>query len=260
VTVLEAAPLIRSIDRLLIEARRGETAALLAEYVAALGRSFHWQRNRVRYGFAALRGRFSEAVRRTPSEDDWEPIILRATEEAEPILGTTVRRFAERAAVIGGEQAQLSIGIPSAFEFDHPGVSAFLEQHAAELVTGITEETRARLRAVLVESMAAGRSAQKTAAALTATFDDMGRRRAILIARTETAIAYEQGARIAMADRVAQGYVIEKAWLVNEPEDAPCIENGEAGWIPFAARFPSGAEVPPEHPNCECSSTYRAAN
>ena len=75
--------------------------------------------------------------------------------------------------------------------------------------------------------------------------------RADMIARTETARADVQGNMIGYRE---SGLVTGKEWSTADDDlvSEECAANAEQGIIGFDENFVSGADAPPEHPNCRC--------
>ena len=115
----------------------------------------------------------------------------------------------------------------------------------------ITEGTREYLRAAIRDAIDEGLSNQDLAARLAESYG-FSKRRAMVIARTETNRASNEGS---LASYKASGLVTAKEWLTAEDDlvSPECQENGEAGPIGLDAKFPSGDECPPVHPNCRCT-------
>lgn len=115
----------------------------------------------------------------------------------------------------------------------------------------ITEGTREYLRATVREAIAEGWSNDTIAAKLRTSYG-FSKSRAMLIARTETNMASNAGA---LASYKASGVVGGKQWLTAEDDKVTpdCVLNGDAGTVALASPFPSGAEAPPDHPNCRCT-------
>lgn len=74
--------------------------------------------------------------------------------------------------------------------------------------------------------------------------------RAMVIARTETAIADGAGRMIGYRE---SGVVTGKEWNPDAEACEICLENADAGVVPLDEVFPSGDDHEPAHPNCECS-------
>lgn len=117
----------------------------------------------------------------------------------------------------------------------------------------ITEGTREYLRAAIRDAIDEGLSNQDLAARLADSYG-FSKRRAMVIARTETNRASNEGA---LAGYKASGLVTAKEWLTAEDDlvSPECQENGAAGPIGLDANFPSGDPCPPVHPNCRCTIT-----
>lgn len=132
----------------------------------------------------------------------------------------------------------------------------YAKSHAGELVKGIDDTTRAWLKSEVTRTIDQGLSLGDLRKRIQEG-DVFGRKRAEVIARTETAIAHGRGARDA-ASLMNQD---QKSWVRNqsEPEDE-CTENEDAGWIGIDDVFPSGDDTVPAHPNCECDVIYRTSD
>jgi SPP1 gp7 family putative phage head morphogenesis protein len=87
------------------------------------------------------------------------------------------------------------------------------------------------------------------------------RARALSIARTELANAYNQGADQSVRQAQEQGYMskhIEKTWLTAEDERECEICAGLDGvTVDQDATFPGGYDLPTAHPQCRCSVEYK---
>jgi SPP1 gp7 family putative phage head morphogenesis protein len=115
----------------------------------------------------------------------------------------------------------------------------------------ITEGTREYLRADVAKAIAEGWSNDRLAAALADAYA-FSKERATVIARTETNRAANMGA---LEGYKVSNVVGSKEWLTAEDDKVTpdCAMNGDAGPIPLTAAFPSGAQAPPDHPNCRCA-------
>jgi SPP1 gp7 family putative phage head morphogenesis protein len=124
----------------------------------------------------------------------------------------------------------------------------YAQKHVAELIKGLNDETRDRIRQIIADAIENKRGIDGLARDLRKEFDDMTRVRSQVIARTETADSLEQ----AFMDRAKAMGVTGKEWIVTDPCEI-CAENGDAGIIPIDEAFPSGDMRPPAHPQCRCS-------
>ena len=114
----------------------------------------------------------------------------------------------------------------------------------------ITEGTRDLLRGEIRQALEEGVSNDVLATRLSDAYA-FSDQRAMLIARTETIRASNEGA---ISGYRASGLVESKQWTTAEDDrvSEDCEENGNAGPIALDASFPSGDDVPPAHPNCRC--------
>jgi len=85
------------------------------------------------------------------------------------------------------------------------------------------------------------------------------RYRAMTIARTELAAAYNHGAYGAIQDAREKGYIgdCKKTWVTADDERMcdECRElDGES--VNMDAAFSNGVDLPPAHPNCRCAVAY----
>lgn len=115
----------------------------------------------------------------------------------------------------------------------------------------ITEGTRDFLRTSVRAAIDEGLSNDDVSAKIVESYA-FSNARATVIARTETNRASNAGALQAYR---ASGVVSGKQWLTAEDDKVTpdCEDNGDAGVIALGAKFPSGADAPPDHPNCRCT-------
>ncbi len=115
----------------------------------------------------------------------------------------------------------------------------------------ITESTRNYLRADIREAIAEGWSNDTLAKKIAESYG-FSRERAKVISRTETIRASNAGS---LESYKASGVVGAVEWLTAEDDKVTpdCVLNGEAGPVRLGQAFPSGAEAPPDHPNCRCT-------
>jgi SPP1 gp7 family putative phage head morphogenesis protein len=129
---------------------------------------------------------------------------------------------------------------------------AFAKARAAELVTGIDEATRNELNDIissgLEENIGLDAIADNIREAYAFSED-----RADLIARTEVAMANQQGALEGMKLAQGAGVKLTKVWVPDDEACDLCLENGDDGAIGLQEQFSSGDDVPPAHPSCRCS-------
>lgn len=154
----------------------------------------------------------------------------------------------------GAETArkQLGIDVRLDWQLDLPGVRAWVEKHAAELVKNVSESVRNDIRQAVLEGLTQGRGWREMRDQIEETVGLSGWR-AERIARTETIRAHAQGA---IEGYKASGTVSGIQWLGNQAGACPrCRElNGKV--VPLGQVFfadPTfGDGLPPRHPSCRC--------
>jgi SPP1 gp7 family putative phage head morphogenesis protein len=174
-------------------------------------------------------------------------------------------------ALDSSSEALLQIGVDTVdgaamFEFVNRRAAEWAKGRAAEMVGmkevngllienpdakwRIDDSTREMLRSSVTDAIENGWSNQRLANEIK---DDyaFSSSRAEMVARTETAFADVKGNMIAYRD---SGLVAGKEWVTAHDDKVSdeCQANEDAGVIGLGDSFPSGAEEPPEHPNCRC--------
>lgn len=178
-----------------------------------------------------------------------------------------IQDAAQAALVAGARRLIADLAVDTVFDLRNPRAVRYLEEHGVNLVRGINDTTRDRLRVVIRDAIDEGWSYSRIARAIRDQFDGFAGRkpqlhiqdRATLVAVTEAGMAYEAGNAIVVADLQDAGLVMEKSWLTvgdNRVSDG-CRENQRAGWIPFDEPFPSGDMQPVRFPGCRCTALYR---
>lgn len=129
----------------------------------------------------------------------------------------------------------------------------FAEDHAADLVTQITESTRNMLRGTISDALEEGWSKPELSTEISGTYA-FGEARADMIAHTELAMAHSYG-RVDVAKAAG---ATKKQWLLSadhDPnEDCDCSDAADAGWVDMDDSFTDDDDYdfPPGHPNCWC--------
>lgn len=98
--------------------------------------------------------------------------------------------------------------------------------------------------------------AQQTAERIAAAYRQrLIQARARTIARTEILSAQNAGRQLGWEDAIRQGFAdpnSTKVWVVDDPCDICAdLEDEE---VPWDAEFSNGEQMPPAHPNCECTA------
>ena len=175
--------------------------------------------------------------------------------------------FAKGAAADG--LAQIEVAMQTATDLANERATEWAGARAAEMVGMkyvdgalvpnpnaewvISESTRDMLQNVVTEAVDKGWSVERLAKEI-GNDPAFGDDRAMLIARTETAIADMQGNMIAYRAAEDMGIDLQKEWLTAGDDDVSddCAANEAQGPIDLADVFQSGADCAPEHPNCRC--------
>jgi HK97 family phage portal protein len=182
--------------------------------------------------------------------DEWIPAILEVMDEEGRI----------HMQMVGRGDAD--------WDVENPRVTSFIGEHAADLVANVEDTTRTAIRDLVSQGYADGWSVDDLRKRLEATDDIGGRARAERIARTETAMAANRGAREAYEQAEDLGVRVRKRWLtVGAPVgDGPgetrashrMAEN--EGALPLGQRFRNGLDHPAdpdgdpsETVNCRCT-------
>ncbi len=184
-------------------------------------------------------------------------------------------------------------GIKLTFDLLNPRAVEHLQTHGAELVTQVTEETKAAIRSILQAGFEAGEGVDQLAKKVRAYIGLTQRQaqavenlyarlvaegkapgwiegqaeayrqrlldyRAEMIARTETISAASEGQREAWRQAVDGGLVTgeeyERVWIVT-PDDRLCDECAgmENQRAPIDGTYQGEIKGPPLHPSCRCA-------
>jgi len=162
---------------------------------------------------------------------------------------------------------QLNIGI--SFDLKNPRAVKYFKNYGADLIKGINEETRSRIKTLIENGLDNGHSYDRIAKDMRSMFNDWSqltskerkalRSRTQLIAITEVGNAYQQGNIDLVRAAMDTGLAFEKSWLTvgDNKVDPHCKANEDQGWIDVDEVFSSGVDRPLDHPGCRCSALYR---
>jgi len=193
--------------------------------------------------------------------------------QAQPKIEDVLRRMALMGAEAGNEQIEKAIrrqkealgkgdtapiGVQARMNLVNTRAANWAKDHAAELVTKISDTTRASLAKVIERGIYEGWGVDELASQIAADYA-FSETRSTLIAQTELAMADVAGNKLAYA---ASGVVTGMQWqTANEGTDSRTCEECEMNdkaVVPLgpdgeATRpYPSGAYGVPAHPNCLC--------
>jgi SPP1 gp7 family putative phage head morphogenesis protein len=140
------------------------------------------------------------------------------------------------------------------FNKKDPNAIAWAEEHAAELVTGVTDTTRESIRETITQVLEGELSWKEASADLMDIFDDPARVR--MISRTESMRAVTEGQRELWNQAIEEGILTgdeQQVWIVT-PDDKLCpeCEAMDGATTPLGESF-EGADGPPLHPSCRCT-------
>jgi hypothetical protein len=212
-------------------------------------------------------------LREAVTPDQWETEFDQVATDTAPDLIAVIQTAAEIGLTIGAEMLIAELAAGTAFDLKNPRAVAYLEAHGAELVKGINDTTKARMRTLLANGAREGLSYTEIANQIDAMFDGFSQTsitnflldrqkwsRSEIVAITEVGNAYEAGNSIVVADLQAAGLVMEKKWLTvgdNDVDEVQCKPNQAQGWILVSDAFQSGHMQPLAHPLCRCTTLYR---
>jgi SPP1 gp7 family putative phage head morphogenesis protein len=120
------------------------------------------------------------------------------------------------------------------------------EQRAGELIKGVEETTRDRVKATVAQGLDEGKTNAEIADILEEN-DAFSSARAETIARTETAAADVAGNIIGWQE---SGVVDGKEWIVADAGECDLCQAYAGTIVPLDEEFEEGD--PPLHPNCRC--------
>lgn len=145
--------------------------------------------------------------------------------------------------------AQISVSGDVALSQANDASVAWADEHAGELIRGLSKTTRDTLQDLVGTAEEEGWSNATLADELESNFG-FSRNRADMVARTETATADVEGNKQAYQ---ASGQVDQWQWITAADDNVSdeCEMNSDE-IRDIGDAFPSGATQPPGHPRCRC--------
>lgn len=180
------------------------------------------------------------------------------------------------------------------FRFDRTNPQAIIwsQQHAAELVTNVTQRTRMAIRNIITRAftenipprdaarlvrgvvgltepqeesldkfrkklMEDGLTGARLRSKLEAATDRMVRQRSLMIARTETIRASNEGQTQLWMQAVDAGKLprnVQRVWITTEGACPEICEPLEGKRAPLTGAFENKYDAPPAHPGCRCTT------
>lgn len=169
-------------------------------------------------------------------------------------LGTTIqrimRRFYPRTIRQAFNDASAALDIDLAWNISNERVQTLIND-LVTLVVRITETTRQQIRDLISRQAAEGWSIPQLAKAIRDLGGIESRKRALMIARTETALAYSRGSLLAYME---SGVVKRVEWVAtNDQQTCPDCAALHGTKAQLGEAFGDGTLTPPRHPNCRCT-------
>lgn len=201
-----------------------------------------------------------EAKRKGPTSAQTDALYNRARERADKRQKKAIDDNAKKAVSRGATSAQVDVGLNIGWNVRSPAAEKFLKNRGAERVKGISENSRKRIRKLVLQGAEQG----KTYKEIGKEIDDLIRSwprkaagiqsRGELIAITEMGEAYEEGRREVQDELEKSGLDVEKSWLTAGDEKlCPVCTSAEAdGWISSKEEFSNGESSPLAHAGCRC--------
>lgn len=157
--------------------------------------------------------------------------------------------FYEQLLAQAFDSAGLALDTDVSFDLANPRVQDVLGQ-LAKSVKGVAETTKEEIRALVGQAADEGWSSADLAQRIREHGVTSSKSRSEMIARTETALAYQAGSHLAYAESsVVQG----TEWLLgSEPCDVCQPLGGKI--VPLGEHFAEGTLYPPLHPRCTCAT------
>ena len=151
----------------------------------------------------------------------------------------------------GGQAGMAQVGITVDWTLQNPRALEYVTKHGLDLAKGINKTTTKQMRAVIRAGLKEGASTPDIANAVRSRMMGMSKRRATLIAQTETIGAQAQGTL--MVGKEIGVDIVLKRWLdlrVNHDPVCAALHNVT---IRLDEVFDGGFDGPPAHVNCQCA-------
>lgn len=133
--------------------------------------------------------------------------------------------------------------------------SEYLKSNGFQRLTGDFDQTSVdRLANAVANAWESGEGYAGAVKAVKKAFAEFSSFRADMIAQTELNDAFSQG----VLEFGRQAGASQKSWVTDLRPCPICVANAVQGKIPIADDFISGADAPPQHPNCKCSILVHA--
>ncbi len=210
----------------------------------------YFERQQTRY-LESLEGTFKSTAVRKDAADILLDALLAGT-DGDQELALVLFAELDEALMAGANEAQLQVGFSLDPTAAQQLVDEYLLTQSFTKAQGINQTTRDLLRTTLREGLATGESITDLSQRVRGVFADATTWRATLIARTETAQAYEWANQQALKQ---SGVVSVKEWLTARDERAcPICTPLNGVRVPLEQSFPGNLEPGFAHVQCRCTS------
>lgn len=186
-----------------------------------------------------------------------EVVLAEILDKAGSIAATQLRKQLRATRAAAGFKVGADVK-SFAFDITNPNAVAWVQQHAAETISGISEDTRSQIREVIEEAFSEQFDVDDLADEIGDIIGDDAR--AEVIARTEVQRASNQGQLEAWDQATEEGLLTgteTKEWIVT-PDDrlCPICEPLDGKNVGLNENFDvdgDSIDGPPAHPNCRCT-------
>jgi len=161
-----------------------------------------------------------------------------------------MRRYYPRSMTAAFADAAQALDVDLVFTLANPLVQTVLDD-LATLVRRVSDTTRDQIRALVGQQAAEGWTIPELADEILRLGEIETKKRATLIAVTETAAAYSKGS---LAAYTLSGVVASVEWIATlDDQTCPQCEALHGTQTALGAPFADGTDHPPRHPRCRCA-------
>ena len=196
---------------------------------------------------------WTEVGMRMAAEDVVLPLDTNIFLDFEDMLTISLVGGLSSAIEAGGEFVERETGIVVGWtQYSTPAMD-YMRKNNLALVKNLSKTTHKRIKSSLFTSLDLGEDRNTMIDRLQKVITD--RRRASVIAHTETIRAYTQG-RIEVANELKDlGFETVKVWMDNQPGACPICIGLHGERVKEGKMFSGGFDGPPAHPSCRCGMT-----
>jgi hypothetical protein len=250
-----------TVEKLQLAGRRGRKSRDLSPFAGRLARDLRSAWKELATDFAKewndpAIGHTFEAKRNGPTNAQVDALFNRVRGDSDESIEVSLTTEGKRSLEKGAKSAQLDLD-SATWKVKSEDAIKWAEKNAAKQVKAISENSRKRIKRLVLEMLEQGKSQSEIAAAINDLIDSWSApgvlSRGELIANTETGQAYEQGRLMIKKQFEKAGLKVEKSWLASAGNVCPVCEAAESdGWISSNETFSNGLDAPLAHPGCAC--------